>query len=160
MVTSLYSTGSRFLVFLKLSDTSASWVALRFLVPLNTMFSSFSERKALIFCSPSTQRMASTILDFPQPFGPTMPVMPSPKLICTLSPKLLNPFISSRVSCIRQYQILKVGKVKNLFGIFRKKTGTGGQTGVWSFLCVSVFHTEYAEVSQRSQRWMDYYFVS
>ena len=100
MVTSEYSVASRFLVFLKVSETSAICRGFRLRVPLKMMLSILSERKAFVFCSPSTQRMASTTFDFPQPFCPTIPVTPSSKLIVTLSPKLLNPFISSFVSNI------------------------------------------------------------
>ena len=39
--------------------------------------------------------MASTTLDFPQPFGPTMAVIPGRKLNPVLSTKLLNPVICS-----------------------------------------------------------------
>ena len=46
-------------------------------------------------CSPMTQRMASEILDFPDPLGPTMAVMSSPKVRTVLSGKDLNPWISS-----------------------------------------------------------------
>src|ERR1051326_1100990 len=38
--------------------------------------------------------MLSTILDLPQPLGPTMPVMFSSKLTMVLSAKLLKPLIS------------------------------------------------------------------
>ena len=36
----------------------------------------FSPRIDLTDCSPKTQRIASAILDLPQPFGPTIPVIP------------------------------------------------------------------------------------
>jgi len=36
-------------------------------------------------CSPSTQRMASTMFDFPHPLGPTIAVMPSEKSKLVLS---------------------------------------------------------------------------
>ena len=75
MVTVVNSVGSRFLVFSKVSDTSAMPDAARVREPLKTRSSRLSERKDLILCSPITQRMASTILDLPQPLGPTIPVM-------------------------------------------------------------------------------------
>ena len=37
-------------------------------------------------------------MDFPQPFGPIMPVTPSSKFTIVLSAKLLNPFISKLFS--------------------------------------------------------------
>ena len=45
-------------------------------------------------CSPMTQRMASEILDLPEPLGPTMAVMSSPKVSTVLSGNDLNPWIS------------------------------------------------------------------
>src|SRR5687767_3847262 len=94
MVTVLNSIGSRFFVFSKVRLTSARPEAERVLEPLKTRLSRFSLRRWLIFCSPITQRMLSTILDFPQPFGPTMPVILSSKLTTVLSAKLLKPLIS------------------------------------------------------------------
>jgi hypothetical protein len=41
-----------------------------------------------------TQRMLSTMLLLPHPFGPITPVIPWSKLTIVLSAKLLNPFIS------------------------------------------------------------------
>src|SRR5678815_1562422 len=94
MVTVLNSIGSKFLVYKRQRVTSARPLAERVLEPLNTRLSRFSLRRWLIFCSPITQRMLSTILDFPQPLGPTMPVMLSSKFTSVLSAKLLNPLIS------------------------------------------------------------------
>src|SRR5580698_7833254 len=103
MVTVLNSVGSRFFVFSKVRLTSARPEADRFLEPLNTRLSRFSERRWLIFCSPITQRMLSTILLLPHPFGPMIPVTPSSKLIWVLSAKLLNPFISRLFNRTVQY---------------------------------------------------------
>src|SRR5690606_4242537 len=94
--------GSRFLVLSKVRETSASCVGFLVFVPLKITLSILSERRALVFCSPSTHRMASTTLDFPHPLGPTIPVMPASKLMVILSPKLLNPLISNFVSCIQK----------------------------------------------------------
>jgi len=38
-----------------------------------------------------TQKRASTTLDFPHPFGPTIPVIPVSKWMVVLSLKDLNP---------------------------------------------------------------------
>src|SRR3954464_4907829 len=94
MVTVLNSVGRRFLVFSKVRLTSARPLALRVLEPLNTRLSRFSDLKWDIFCSPITQRILSTILLFPHPLGPTIPVMFSSKLTRVLSAKLLKPLIS------------------------------------------------------------------
>ena len=94
IVTVLNSVGSKLRVFSNVRLTSASPLALRVLEPLNTRLSRFSLRSWLIFCSPITQRMLSTILLLPQPLGPITPVIPSSKLMVVLSAKLLKPFIS------------------------------------------------------------------
>jgi hypothetical protein len=50
----------------------------------------------LWLCSPSTQEMASTTLDFPHPFGPTMQVVPVPLNVTTVrSQNDLKPTIST-----------------------------------------------------------------
>lgn len=67
----------------------------RVLDPLKTKSSKLSLRRLLILCSPITQRMASTILDLPHPFGPTMPVTELSSTTCVLSAKDLKPFISN-----------------------------------------------------------------
>src|SRR6266480_3934244 len=94
MVTVLNSVGNRLRVFSNVRLTSARPLLLRVLEPLNTRLSRFSLRRWLIFCSPITQRMLSTMLDLPQPLGPTMPVMLSSKFTRVLSAKLLKPLIS------------------------------------------------------------------
>src|SRR2546430_7185266 len=55
-------------------------------------------RRLLALCSPKIQRTASTMLLLPEPLGPTIAVMPSPKVKLVLSAKLLNPIKSSRLS--------------------------------------------------------------
>src|SRR5438445_93404 len=50
-------------------------------------------RNALADFSPSTQRMASATLDLPQPFGPTMAVIPGWKFSEVLSANDLKPSI-------------------------------------------------------------------
>ena len=94
MVIVLNSVGNKFRVFSKVRLTSANPLAERVLEPLKTRLSRFSERRWLIFCSPITQRILSTIFDLPHPLGPMIPVTPSSKLTIVLSAKLLNPFIS------------------------------------------------------------------
>jgi hypothetical protein len=44
-----------------------------------------------------TQRIASSTLDFPQPFGPTIEVIGSGKLMLVLSTNDLNPQMSIRL---------------------------------------------------------------
>src|SRR5262249_3555209 len=65
-------------------------------VPAKMTSSMREPRKVLADCSPSTQAMASAMLDLPQPFGPTMAAMPSPKNFTSVrSQNDLNPSSSS-----------------------------------------------------------------
>src|SRR5947199_1652775 len=59
-------------------------------------------RRLLALCSPRIQRTASTTFDLPEPFGPTMAVMPALKSNCVLSAKLLKPTSSRRFSMPHQ----------------------------------------------------------
>src|ERR1039457_7114400 len=55
--------------------------------------------RLLADCSPSTQQMASLMLDLPHPLGPTMAATPSPlKRSSVRSQNDLNPCISTRLS--------------------------------------------------------------
>ena len=55
-------------------------------------------RSPLADCSPMTQRNASTILDLPQPFGPTIPVRPEPISSSIESENDLKPLTRRRVN--------------------------------------------------------------
>src|SRR5215469_13523537 len=74
-------------------------VGLRSRVPAKITSSMRTPRSKRADCSPSTQEIASEILDFPQPFGPTMAAMPSPWNFSSVrSQKDLNPRICSLFS--------------------------------------------------------------
>src|SRR5271156_1448527 len=76
--------------------TSARPIGGRFMVPLKMQSDMRPARRDLWLCSPSTQLMASTTLDLPQPFGPTMQVVPVPLKVTTVrSQKDLKPTIST-----------------------------------------------------------------
>src|SRR5229473_7943845 len=76
--------------------TSANPIGGRFVVPLKMQSAIRSARSDLWLCSPSTQEMASTTLDFPHPFGPTMQVVPVPLNVTTVrSQNDLKPTIST-----------------------------------------------------------------
>src|SRR5690606_24934402 len=76
--------------------TSASPNAARSAVPEKMTSSIFVERSARARCSPSTQRMASMMLDLPHPLGPTTEVIPSRgKMTSTRLAKDLNPLMRS-----------------------------------------------------------------
>src|SRR5580698_2369488 len=63
---------------MRVSETSAMPVGLRSRVPAKMTSSILRPRRLLADCSPSTQLMASEMLDFPQPLGPTTTAMPDP----------------------------------------------------------------------------------
>src|SRR5437867_9220641 len=86
---------------LKVRDTSARPTGLRVSVPLKMTSAISPPRRDLADCSPRTQRTASSTLDFPQPLGPTMAVMPSWKLKVILSANDLKPKSSRDWRCIR-----------------------------------------------------------
>src|SRR5580693_7553704 len=68
----------------------------RLVVPLKMQSAMRSARRDLWLCSPSTQEMASTTLDLPQPLGPTMQVVPEPLKVTTVrSQNDLKPTIST-----------------------------------------------------------------
>ena len=69
--------------------------ALRFWVPPKITSSILAPRSVLLLCSPITQRIASEIFDLPEPLGPTMAVISSPKRIRVLSGKDLKPCSSN-----------------------------------------------------------------
>src|SRR5512143_1141162 len=79
----------------KVSDTSAIPSGDSFSLPLKITASMASPRRCFGLCSPSTQRMASTMFDLPQPFGPTTPVTPEGKSRTVRWGNDLNPTSSS-----------------------------------------------------------------
>lgn len=84
-------------------ETSANPIALRDCVPSNTTSSILEPRSSFELISPRTQRMASVILLFPLPFGPTMAVIPSLKWIVVLSGNDLKPWISNDFRCMNSF---------------------------------------------------------
>ena len=84
MVSSEYSIGKIPLSFTKVRDTSAIPRAFFLAVPLKITLLIAADRNNEGRCSPSTQRKASTMLDLPHPFGPTMEVIPLSKLTFVL----------------------------------------------------------------------------
>ena len=95
ILTDAYSVGNKFLVFSNVKLTWASCPGFRFFVPLKMTEFILSSRNSALFCSPKTQRIASTTFDLPEPFGPTMPITSSLKCNIVSLAKLLKPFISS-----------------------------------------------------------------
>src|SRR5438876_638070 len=63
-------------------------------LPLKMTSSIALPRRCFGLCSPSTQRIASTMFDLPQPFGPTMAVTPAGSSSTVRSMNDLNPVSS------------------------------------------------------------------
>src|SRR5579859_3797133 len=73
------------------SVTSARPSGGRDVVPAKTTSSILPPRSDLAPCSPMTQDRASTMLDLPEPFGPTTQVMPGSRRIVVAEAKDLKP---------------------------------------------------------------------
>src|SRR3954470_23250814 len=81
--------------------TSARPSGARPAVPAKMTSSILPLRSAFAPCSPSTQDMASTTLDLPEPFGPTTHVMPGSKRSVVADAKDLKPFTVRVFRCTR-----------------------------------------------------------
>ncbi len=79
----------------KVSVTSAMPCGPRCSEPLKMTSDMARPRRCLALCSPIAQRMESTMLDLPQPLGPTMPTTSESKWMTVRSTNDLKPLISS-----------------------------------------------------------------
>src|SRR5262245_38945161 len=68
-------------------------------VPAKITSSILPPRRAFAPCSPSTQAIASTTLDLPEPLGPTTQVMPGSSFSVVAEAKDLNPFTVRLLRC-------------------------------------------------------------
>src|SRR5256886_1807662 len=98
--TSCHSIPSSSAQSVNVTETSANPTGLRVSALLKITSAISSPRSDLADCSPSAQRTASSTLDFPQPFGPTIAVTPSWKLRRVLSANDLKPSSSSDCKCM------------------------------------------------------------
>ncbi len=80
------------------SDTSATLTGRRPVDPWKITSSIFPPRNRRGDCSPNTQRTASEMFDFPQPFGPTIAVTPASNGNSTVPTNDLKPDSSSRLN--------------------------------------------------------------
>ena len=76
----------------KMEDVISAGTAGRPAVPAKMTSSILPPRRLLAPCSPSTQAMASTTLDLPEPLGPTTAVMPGSSCSVVGDAKDLKPF--------------------------------------------------------------------
>src|SRR3984957_16377013 len=91
IVTSAYSIGRAPSLLSMVSVTSARPSGGREVVPAKTTSSILPPRRDLAPCSPITQDRASTMLDLPEPFGPTTQVMPGSRRSEVAGAKALKP---------------------------------------------------------------------
>src|SRR5512142_1933817 len=68
-------------------------------VPAKMTSSILPPRNAFAPCSPSTQAMASTTLDLPEPLGPTTQVIPGSSFIVVADAKDLKPLTVRLLRC-------------------------------------------------------------
>src|SRR5436305_13246278 len=97
--TSVKSIGSALSVLSMVRVTSARPSGGRPAVPAKITSSILPPRSALAPCSPSTQAMASTTLDLPEPFGPTTQVIPGSSFSVVAEAKDLNPLTVRLLRC-------------------------------------------------------------
>src|SRR5665213_2123253 len=97
----MYSTGTR-PSFSNTSVTSHMPKGPRESEPAKMTSSILPPRRCFADCSPMHQRIASTMFDLPQPFGPTTEVMGWLNCSTVRSQNDLNPEISSRLIFIHQ----------------------------------------------------------
>ena len=90
-VTSSKSKSKIWALLSNVNDTCAIPSGLRSALPAKMTSSILLPRRFFTLCSPNTQRMLSTTLDFPLPLGPTIAVIPLGNSNSTLSAKDLNP---------------------------------------------------------------------
>ena len=93
--TSEYSTGKSPLLFSIVRNTSHKPNGFTLEAPLKITSSILELLNLLVFCSPNTHLIASTIFVLPQPFGPTIPVIPLLNSIVSFLANDLNPKISN-----------------------------------------------------------------
>src|SRR5271166_1421978 len=83
-------------------------VGLRSRVPAKITSCMLTPRSERADCSPSTHEMASEMFDLPQPFGPTIAAMPSPRNFNSVrSQNDLNPRICSFFSLSNLYSLFR-----------------------------------------------------
>src|SRR4249919_1663256 len=86
-------------------------------VPAKMTSSILPPRRDLAPCSPSTQEMASTTFDLPDPFGPTTHVMPGSKRSVVLAANDLNP---------RRVRLFRYTRASTPDGPCARRPGNGG----------------------------------
>ena len=124
IVTSAYSIGSAPSVLSMVSSTSARPSGGRPDVPAKMTSSILPPRSDLAPCSPITQASASTTLDLPEPFGPTMQVMPGSSSRVVDDAKDLKP-LSVRLLRYNVRSLLTVEASTHALDAASSQTGDG-----------------------------------
>ena len=87
-------------VLSKIKEASANPKDFLLCVPAKITSSVLAPLRDFMLCSPNTQRIASEILLFPDPFGPITDVIPGINSNMVLSAKDLNPCNSILFKCM------------------------------------------------------------
>src|SRR6476469_5455703 len=112
--------------------TSARPSGGRSAVPAKMTSSILPPRNDFAPCSPSTQAIASTTLDLPEPFGPTTAVMPGSNRRVVAEAKDLKPFRVSDFRCTQAPADVRFavryggGERRRPLGIYRPAAGGPG----------------------------------
>src|SRR5215218_7989525 len=125
-LTSVYSIGRRPAELSMVRATSARPRAPRLPVPAKMTSSILPPRSDFGPCSPSTQAMASTTLDLPEPLGPTMTVIPGSKSRVVFSANDLNP---RRVSDFRNTRLARTPSLPLGAGMLERASDDPGDVG-------------------------------
>src|SRR5262249_29182341 len=137
--------------------TSAMPKLRREVEPLKMTSAISPPRRLLALCSPRIQRTASTMLLLPEPLGPTIAVMPSPKVKLVLSAKLLNPIRSSRLSMQPprsahvRIRIAELGDEAKRVEI-RNPRASSFELRIWGFEFVSDFEFGISDLARPGNR--------
>src|SRR5699024_3765660 len=105
-------------------------------VPLKTTSSILEHLRLFGDCSPRTHLIASLILLFPEPLGPTTAVIPLSKVSFVLSGDVLNPCISSDFSNIHTPHNKRLFYSHSSIRIFTSKSlrlSSSLKTGIYPF---------------------------
>src|SRR5512142_2346805 len=119
MPTSVKSTGSQPVVLSKTTCAEAIPARGRCSEPLKIMSAVFLPRSNAYDCSPSTQRNASAMFDLPEPFGPTIAVMPLANSNVVFDANVLYPCNSRDLSRRGIYLFIKWIFIYTRFPVLR-----------------------------------------
>src|ERR1700722_15023643 len=114
--------------------TSARPSGAREVVPAKTTSSILPPRRGLAPCSPMTQDKASTMLDLPEPFGPTTHVIPGSRRRVVAEANDLNPRSVRLLRYTRRPPPRGMMGLRAPYRFAARETGNRETTGRWRAL--------------------------